>query len=102
MGHRAWDFHELDSDFCMSMYSGRHFPKEIIMMAVRWYLAYALSYRNIEELMQERGVDVDHYTVQRWVVQYAPELEKRFRKKYKRPVGKSWRMDETYIKVKGE
>ena len=71
-------------------------------MAVRWYICYALSYRDIEELMQERGVDIDHSTVQRWVVEYSPEFEKRFRKKYKRPVGGSWRMDETYIKVKGD
>lgn len=68
-------------------------------MSVRWKLAYPLSYRNIEELMEERGADLDHSTVQKWVVHYAPQLEASFRKK-KNPVGKSWRMDETYIKVK--
>ena len=80
----------------------KHFQKEMILMAVRWYLAYALSYRNIEELMAERGSSVDHATVNRWVVQYAPLLEESFRQRYKKPVGSSWRMDETYIKVKGE
>ena len=69
---------------------------------MRWYVTYALSYRDIEEMMVERGVRVDHSTIQRWVVRYAPEYEKRFRLKNKLPVGKSWRMDETYVKVKGE
>jgi putative transposase len=82
-------------------FSGCHFDGMLILQAVRWYCAYALSYRDIEELMEERGVEVDHSTVQRWVVRFAPELEERFRKK-KRPTGISWRMDETYIKVKGE
>ncbi len=79
-----------------------HFQKTIILMAVRWYLAYALSCRDIEELMLERGVSVDHSTINRWVIKYAPLLEEQFRKKYKSGVGSSWRMDETYIKVKGE
>lgn len=86
----------------MISFKWRHFEKEIILMAVRWYLAYALSYRNIEELMLERGVKVDHSTVNRWVIKYAPLLEEEFRKKRKYSVGDSWRMDETYIKVKGE
>jgi putative transposase len=80
----------------------RHFKKEIILMLVRWYLAYALSYRDIEELAVERGLKVDHSTVQRWVVTYSPQLEANFRRKYKKPVAGSWRMDETYIKVKGK
>ncbi len=71
-------------------------------MAIRWYLAYALSYRDIEELMLERGVEVDHSTVNRWVIKYAPLLEAEFRKKHKSGVGNSWRMDESYIKVKGD
>ena len=71
-------------------------------MAVRWYVAYALSYRDIEEMMAERGVSVDHSTINRWVIKYGPELEAEFRKHNKRNVGISWRMDETYIKVKGE
>ena len=85
----------------MISFAGRHFPKDLILMAVRWKLAYPLSYRNIEELMDERGADVDHSTVQKWVVHYAPQLEESFRKR-KKAVGKSWRMDETYIKVKSE
>lgn len=60
------------------------------------------SHRHIEELMQERGVRVDHAAVNRWVIQYAPQLEKEFRTTYKSPVNRSWRMDETYLKVKGE
>ena len=71
-------------------------------MAVRWYVAYALSYRNIEELMSERGLNVDHSTINRWVVKYASQLENNFRKKYKRKTGSSMRMDETYIKIKGQ
>ena len=86
----------------MDIYKGRHFSKEVIVIAVRWYVAYALSYRDIEELMDERGLKVDHSTLQRWVERYAPEYEKRFRAKNKVPTGSSWRMDETYIKVKGE
>ena len=85
----------------MISFQGRHFPKDLILMAVRWKLAYPLSYRNIEELMDERGADVDHSTVQKWVVHYAPQLEQSFRKR-KQPVGSSWRIDETYIKVNGK
>ena len=79
----------------------RHFQKELILMLISWYVAYPLSYRDIEELMLERGSTVDHSTVNRWVVRYSPLLEDEFRKKHKRSVGTSWRMDETYIKVKG-
>ena len=82
-------------------FKGRHFPKDLIIMAVRWKIAYPLSYRAIEELMEERGVELDHSTVQKWVVHYAPQFEQAFRKR-KKPVGKSWRMDETYIKVCGK
>ena len=82
-------------------FQGGHFPKCIVLQTVFWYLRYSLSYRDIEELMKERGVVLDHATVQRWVVKYTPLLEAEFRKK-KRAVGTSWRMDETYIKVKGE
>ena len=79
---------------------GMRFPKEIILLCIRWYAAYPLSYRNLEEMMQERGVYVDHSSVSRWAVKFLPMLEKIFRK-HKRPVGVSWRMDETYIKVNG-
>lgn len=72
------------------------------MMAVRWYLAYALSYRDIEELISERGISVDHSTVNQWVIKYSPLLESRFTNHHKKKVGASWRMDETYIRVKGK
>jgi putative transposase len=78
-----------------------HFPPEIILMGIRWYLAYPLSTRHVEELMEERGVEVDHSTINRWVLKYSPQLEEAFHRR-KRPVWTSWRMDETYIKVKGE
>lgn len=71
-------------------------------MLTRWYLAYSLSYRDIEELASERRFKVDHSTINRWVIHYSPQLEETFRKRSKRPVGISWRMDETYIKVKGQ
>jgi transposase-like protein len=73
----------------------------MILLNVRWYLKYALSYRNLEEMMAERGVKVDHTTIMRWVHQYSPEIEKKVRR-YLRPTNDSWRVDETYIKVKGE
>jgi putative transposase len=82
-------------------FKGAHFPQEIILTGVRWYVAYPLSYRHVEELMAERGVAVDHATIQRWVVKYSPLLEAAFHRR-KRPVWVSWRMDETYIRVKGE
>ena len=85
----------------MLTFKGRHFPKGIILMAVRWYVAYALSYRDTEELMNERAVKMDHATIQRWVVKYSPELMEQARKVMKSSAD-SWRMDETYIKVKGE
>ena len=81
-------------------FKGAHFPKDIILMGVRWYVAYPLSYRHVEELLEERGVPVDHATIQRWVVKYSPQLKEAFHR-HKRPMWGSWRMDETYIKVKG-
>jgi putative transposase len=84
----------------MISFKGAHFVKDIILTCVRWYLAYPLSYRQLEELMQERGVPVDHATIHRWVLKYTPRLEAAFHRR-KRSVGSSWRMDETYIKVKG-
>jgi putative transposase len=85
----------------MISFKFRHFQKEAILLSVRWYISYALSYRDLEEMMLERGMEVDHSTIQRWVVYYAPKLEEKFRKNYKKKVGGSWRMDETYIKIKG-
>ncbi|GIU52163.1 IS6 family transposase [Shewanella sairae] len=81
-------------------FSGRHFPTDIIMQALRYYLAYKLSYREIEEMFAERNIHFDHSTLNRWVIKYVPQLEAGFRKK-KHPVSGSWRMDETYIKIKG-
>jgi putative transposase len=78
-----------------------HYPLEVILTCVRWYVAYPLSLRHLEDMMAERGVSVDHSTVHRWAIKLMPVLEKAFRRR-KRPVGKSWRMDETYIRVKGE
>ena len=80
---------------------GMRFPKEIILLCIRWYAAYPLSYRNLEEMLDERGVHVDHSSVSRWTVKFLPMLEKIFTK-HKRPLGGSWRMDETYIKVNGQ
>ena len=71
------------------------------MMSIRWYVSYPLSYRHVEELMKERGINLDHATVNRWVIKYSPALEAAFIKS-KKPVGKSWKMDETYIKVRGK
>jgi len=70
-------------------------------MGVRWYEAYPLSTRHVEELMEERGVHLDHSTINRWVIKYSPQLEETFHRR-KRPVWVSWRMDETYIKMKGQ
>ena len=84
----------------MLVVKGMRFPIEVILVCIRWYAAYPLSCRHLEEMMEERGVSVDHSTVSRWAIRFLPLLEKIFRK-YKRPVGGSWRMDETYIKVKG-
>jgi len=86
---------------CMVNFKGIHFEKAIILTCVRWYVAYPLSYRQLEELMQERGVSVDHSTINHWVLQYSPQLEAAFHHR-KRPVWLSWRLDETYIKIKGQ
>ena len=77
-----------------------HYPLEVMLVCVRWYSAYPLSFRHIEEMMAERGVFVDHATVHRWAIKILPVLAAVFRRR-KRPVGTSWRMDETYIKVAG-
>src|SRR2546421_2519210 len=77
----------------------RHFEAEIILLCVRWYVRYALSYRDLEEMMRERGLHVDHTTIYRWVQHYAPELEQRC-KPHLKATTDSWRVDETYVKVK--
>jgi len=79
---------------------GMRFPIDIVLVCIRWYAAYPLSYRHLEEMMEERGVFVAHSSINRWAIRFLPLLEKVLRK-HKRPVGGSWRMDETYIQVKG-
>ncbi|HEX8896268.1 MAG TPA: IS6 family transposase [Terriglobales bacterium] len=78
-----------------------HYPLDVILLCVRWYVAYSLSLRNLEEMIAERGFEVDHSTIHRWVIKLVPLFEKAFGR-HKRPVGRSWRMDETYVKVKGQ
>ena len=84
-----------------SLFKWRHYQPDIILCCVRWYLGYPLSYRQVEELITERGLPVDHSTVFRWVQEYAPEVDKRCRR-YLHPTNDSWRVDETYILVKGK
>src|SRR5713101_4032850 len=91
---RGTDFMDTSTPF-----KWRHFEAEIILLCVRWYLRYSLSYRDLEEMMAERGLAIDHTTIYRWVQHYAPELEKRCRPHLK-ACNDSWRVDETYIKIK--
>jgi transposase-like protein len=79
----------------------RHYESEIILLCVRWYLRYALSYRDLEEMMTERGLSVAHTTIYRWVQAYVPEIDKRCRP-HLRQTNDSWRVDETYVKVRGK
>ena len=81
-----------------SSFKWRHFEPSLILLCVRWYCRYQLSYRDVEEMMRERGLEVDHSTVFRWVQRYAPEINKRIRPHLKMS-GASFRVDETYIKV---
>lgn len=83
-----------------SLFHSCHFAPAIIILCVRWYLTYKLSYRDLVEMMAERGVDVSHTTILRWVQSFVPEFEKRWNR-YARPVDSSWRVDETYIRVRG-
>src|SRR5712691_4943583 len=83
-----------------SIFKWRQTEPGLILCAVRWYLRYSLSFRDVEELLEERGLKTDHTTVWRWVQCYAPELEQRLRR-YLKPTNKSWRVDETYLRVKG-
>lgn len=80
---------------------GSHYPKDVILYAVFFYVRYAVSYRDLEEIMAERGVSIDHATLNRWVVKYSPDIAKTAQQKKQSTAG-SWRMDETYIKVKGK
>jgi transposase-like protein len=83
-----------------AVFKGRQFDKSVILLCVRWYLAYNLGLRNLEEMMAERGISVDHATVHRWVIRYSSELLERFNRR-KRAVTDRWHIDETYIKVRG-
>ncbi len=83
-----------------AIFKCRHFTPGVILCSVRWYLRYSLSYRDVRELLVEQGLEVDHTTVWRWVQRYAPELEERTRTHLK-PTNKSWRVDETYVRIKG-
>jgi transposase-like protein len=83
-----------------ALFAGRHFDCEIIILCVRWYLRYKLSLRDLVEMMAERGLHLAHTTIMRWIERYVPEFEKRGNRNARR-VGRSWRMDETYLKVRG-
>src|ERR1700676_4339517 len=80
------------------LFKGRHFDRQIIILCVSWYTSFKLSLRDLVIMMADRGIGVTHTTILRWAQRYLPEFEKRWRR-YARPVGGSWRMDETYIKV---
>jgi transposase-like protein len=84
-----------------AVFKSRHFDRSVILLCVRWYLAYNLSLRNLEEMMAERGISVDHATVHRWGIRYSPELLECF-SRHKRSVSRKWHVDETYIKVRGQ
>ena len=83
-----------------ALFRGRHFQDKIIVLCLRWYLRYSLSYRDLEEMMAERGLSVDHSTIARWVLRYAPILSQRIRSEMRKP-NRSWRVDETYVRVAG-
>ena len=84
-----------------NLFKWKHYQPEIILLTVRWYLRYKLSFRDLVEMMEERGLSIAHTTIMRWVHQYGPELDKRIRRHLKQ-TNDSWRVDETYIKVKGQ
>ncbi|OUB56718.1 IS6 family transposase, partial [Bacillus thuringiensis] len=84
-----------------NIFKWKHYQPDIILWTVRWYLRYNLSFRDLVEMMEERGLTLSHTTIMRWVHQYGPELNERIRKHLKR-TNDSWRVDETYIKIKGE
>jgi IS6 family transposase len=90
------------TDGTMTDFKWRHFRGDVILWAVRWYCRYPISYRDLEEMLAERGISVDHTTIYRWVQCYAPEMEKRLRWFWRRGFDPSWRPDETYVKVRGK
>ena len=83
------------------LFEGRHFDREVIILCVRWYLRFKLSLRDLVEMMAERGLSMAHTTIMRWVQHFASEFEKRWRR-FAQAVGRSWRVDETYVKIRGE
>ena len=83
------------------LFKGRHFEQEIIILCVRWYLRYKLSFRDLVEMMVKRGLSVSHTTIMRWVQRFVPEFEKRWNR-YAPKAGRSWRVDETYLKICGQ
>jgi|SRR2546421_4372522 len=83
------------------IYRGRRFSADVIELCVRWYITYRLSYRDLSAMIAERGVAVTHTSIMRWVLRYVPEYEKRWAR-FARPVGRSWRMDETAVSIRGE
>ena len=83
------------------LFAGRHFDREVIVLCVRWYLRFKLSLRDVVEMMAERGLSLAHTTIMRWVQRYTPVFEKRWRR-FALAVGRSWRVDETYVKIRGE
>jgi len=91
-----------EGERAMSEFKGRHFEGEIVLWVVRFYCRYGVSYRDLEQMMGERGVSVDHSTIYRWVQRYAAEIEKRLRWQWRGPRSTSWRVDETYVKVRGQ
>jgi transposase-like protein len=82
------------------LFKGRHFEREIIILCVRWYLRFKLSFRDLVEMMAERGIDLAHTTIMRWIQRYVPEFEKRWNR-FACKAGGSWRVEETYVKIKG-
>jgi transposase-like protein len=83
------------------LFEGRHFDREIIVLCVRWYLRFKLSFRDLVEMMAERGLSMARTTIMCWVHHYVPEFERRWNR-FARPVGPSWRVDETYVKIRGK
>ena len=83
------------------LFEGHHFDREIIVLCVRWYLLFSLSFRDLVEMMAERGLSMAHTTIMRWVHHCVPEFKRRWNR-FARPVGPSWRVDETYVKIRGK
>lgn len=83
------------------LFKGRQFDRDIIILCLRWYLRFKLSFRDLVEMMAERGISLAHTTIMRWIARYVPEFEKRWNR-FARRVGTSWRVDETYVKIKGK